>query len=54
MAWTYALEGQARAASPDRLLPREALAVAKAIAGLGTDTADRTPDDDLAFDMAMR
>jgi hypothetical protein len=34
LAWVYALEGQARAASPDKLLPREALAMAKAIVSL--------------------
>ena len=35
LAWVYALEGQVRAASPDSLAPSEALALAKAIVGLG-------------------
>ena len=34
LAWVYALEGQARAAAPDKLTHQEALAMAKAIAGL--------------------
>ena len=33
-AWFYPLEGQAHAALPERLLPREVLAMAKAIVGL--------------------
>lgn len=35
LAWIYALEGQVRAASPNSLRPSEALALAKAIVGLG-------------------